>query len=131
MAAKSQRETDKEMEELLVDIGLQKKVARTLIYLSHVEETISEQIERGTSLRQPEVSIALKELREMGWIEKKDVKKEGKGRPVHHYKMVVPMNKAINTLVKKKRNDIERMQENIKKLKALSTTRSEKKEGIP
>ena len=129
MVSKAQREIDKEMEELLVDIGLQKKVARTLIYLSHVDETISEQIERGTSLRQPEVSIALKELRELGWIEKKDVKKEGKGRPVHHYKMTVPMNKAINTLVKKKRNDIERMQENIKRLKALSTSKSDKKDS--
>jgi len=130
VASKVQRETDKEMEELLVDVGLQKKVARTLIYLSHVEETISEHIERGTLLRQPEVSIALKELRELGWIEKKDVKKEGKGRPVHHYKMVVPMNKAINTLVKKKRNDIEQMQDNIKKLRALSSIKSEKKEGL-
>jgi len=129
VVSKAQREIDKEMENLLVDIGLQKKVARTLIYLSHVDETISEQIERGTSLRQPEVSIALKELRELGWIEKKDVKKEGKGRPVHHYKMAVPINKAINTLVKKKRNDIERMQENIKRLKNISTVNSEKKDS--
>ena len=75
--------TDEEVIKLLIDMGISKKTAKTLTYLSHVEESISRTIEEKTRLRQPEVSTALKELRGRGWIEKHPIRKEGKGRPIH------------------------------------------------
>ena len=61
---------DEEIVSLLVDMGVSRKTAKTLTYLSKVDESISKTIEEETKLRQPEVSTALKELRGRGWIEK-------------------------------------------------------------
>jgi len=108
-----------EIVDLLVDMGVSKKTAKTLTYLSTVDESISRSIEENTRLRQPEVSTALKELRGRGWIEKEDIRKEGKGRPIHSYRMVVPFDRAIRTLVKEKKSEIADMQNTIKRLKEL------------
>lgn len=112
--------TDEEVIRLLIDMGISKKTAKTLTYLSHVEESISSTIEEKTRLRQPEVSTALKELRSRGWIEKHPIRKEGKGRPIHSYRMVVPFDRAIRTLVKEKKSEITEMQNTIKRLRELT-----------
>lgn len=111
--------TDEEIVKLLIDMGVSKKTAKTLTFLSHVEECISRNIEDNTDLRQPEVSTALKELRGRGWIEKEDIRKEGKGRPIHSYKMVVPFDRAVKALVKEKKSEILEIQNTIKRLKEL------------
>jgi len=113
------QKVDKEIVDLLVNIGVSRKTAKTLTYLSQVEETISRTIEEDTRLRQPEVSTALKELRGRGWIEKEDLRKEGKGRPIHSYKMIVPFDRAVKTLVKEKKGEITEMQNTIKRLREL------------
>jgi predicted transcriptional regulator len=113
---------EEEIVTLLVDMGVSRKTAKTLTYLSNVDESISKTIEEETRLRQPEVSTALKELRGRGWIEKEDIKKEGKGRPIHSYKMVVPFDRAIKTLVKEKKSEIAEMQSTLKKLNNIVNT---------
>ena len=113
---------DEEIVTLLVDMGVSRKTAKTLTYLSNVDESISKTIEEETKLRQPEVSTALKELRGRGWIEKEDIKKEGKGRPIHSYKMVVPFDRAIKTLVKEKKSEIAEMQNTLKRLNDIVKT---------
>ena len=112
--------TDEEVVRLLIDMGISKKTAKTLTYLSHVDECMSKTIEENTHLRQPEVSTALKELRGRGWIEKHPIRKEGKGRPIHSYRMVIPFDRAIKTLVKEKKSEITDMQNTIKRLKDLT-----------
>ncbi|HII76103.1 MAG TPA: ArsR family transcriptional regulator, partial [Methanolinea sp.] len=47
---------EEEFADLLVRIGLKKNVAKVLVYLAHTPEATSRDIERGTDLRQPEVS---------------------------------------------------------------------------
>ncbi|MGZ4846944.1 MAG: ArsR family transcriptional regulator, partial [Halobacteriota archaeon] len=69
------------MANLLGNIGLKRNLAKALVYLANVNESVSRNIELGAGLRQPEVSIAMRELRERGWIEEWEQKKEGKGRP--------------------------------------------------
>ena len=118
-AFNSSTKSDDEIVDLLVDIGVSKKTAKTLTYLANVDECISKSIEEMTHLRQPEVSTALKELRGRGWIEKEDIRKEGKGRPIHSYKMVVPFDRAVKILVKEKKSEITELQNTIKRLKEL------------
>ena len=55
--------TDKKAVKLLREIGMPKNIAGTLMYLSHVDECYSVDIENGVNLRQSEVSIAMRELR--------------------------------------------------------------------
>ncbi len=57
--------------DLLIETGLSRNIAKTLVFLSKREETTSVEIEKATGLRQPEVSIAMQELRRRRWVDKR------------------------------------------------------------
>ncbi len=42
-----------------------------------------------TGLRQPEVSVGMRTLRERGWVAAEPIPREGKGRPMHRYRLEV------------------------------------------
>ncbi|MBI0583348.1 MAG: ArsR family transcriptional regulator [Methanomassiliicoccus sp.] len=108
---------DESLVKLLMRTDMPKNVAKTLVFLRKKEETTSVEIEISTALRQPEVSIAMQELRRRKWVIKRDIKKEGKGRPVHSYKLALPFDKIIEILEKEEIKRIEEIQNNIKALK--------------
>ena len=120
-------EKDEEFAETLMNIGLKRNVARTLIYLASAREALSKDIELRANLRQPEASIAMRELREAGWIEEKEIKKEGKGRPLKSYKLAVPLKEIINNLEQKKQKETEQDLKNIERLRNLSKSLKELK----
>ena len=73
-----------------------RNVAGLITYLANTNEATSRQIEMGTNLRQPEVSIAMRTLRQNNWIDERDVKAAGKGRPMKVYKLSVPIQEIIH-----------------------------------
>src|SRR6266566_897940 len=86
---------DETLVDLLIETGLSRNIAKTLVFLSKRDETTSVEIEKATGLRQPEVSIAMQELRRRKWVDKRDIKKEGKGRPVHSYRLSVSWSEIL------------------------------------
>jgi predicted transcriptional regulator len=94
-----------------------KNVAKALDFLSDREETTSVEVEKATGLRQPEVSIAMQELRRRKWVEKRDIKKEGKGRPVHAYRLAVPFTAVVDAIAKEQRRKIEQIRGVVRRLK--------------
>ncbi len=112
-------DTDLEFIEILRNLNLSRNVASTLAYLSNVNEATSKDLEFGSQLRQPEVSIAMRELRNYGWLDERDIKKEGKGRPMKVYKLAVSMSKIVEHLEEQTKEDTQRIMKNIAKLKKL------------
>ncbi len=55
-------EKEEEFANLLIEIGTKRNVAKVLVFLANTPEATSRAIERGTDLRQPEVSIAMRYL---------------------------------------------------------------------
>lgn len=115
---------DHEFIDILKNLNISRNVASTLAYLSNVEEATSKDLELGSELRQPEVSIAMRELRNYGWIDEREVKKEGKGRPMKVYKLAVPMSEIVSHLEEQTRIQTQRTLENIDKLKNLNLKKS-------
>lgn len=111
---------DETLVDLLTNTGMPKNVARTLAFLRKKGETTSVEIETSTALRQPEVSIAMQELRRRNWVTKKDIKKEGKGRPVHSYRLSIPFRKIVETIEREERKRIEEIERNIRRLKQFT-----------
>ena len=113
--------TEREIINLLMEMGLSRKTATTLTYLSQVDETISKEIEEKTNLSQPEVSTAIKDLAEKGWIATRKLEqKECKRRPVCSYKMTIPFSDAVNIVIENKKNQMEQLDTWIKRLKDLA-----------
>jgi len=103
----------------LVNTGMSKNMAKTIVVLADGKETISVTIEGITALRQPEVSIVMQDLRVKKWVKKRDIKKEGKGRPVHAYKLAMPFTKIIEAVEKEEEKKVKEIQSNTEKLKKL------------
>lgn len=115
MAAK--KPYDEKFVDLLVKNGIKPKIARTLAYLKGKEEVKSIEIERDTGLRQPEVSIAIQFLRKKGWVKKRDIKKQGKGRPVHGYRLAHPLSTIVSEIEKDRRKIIDQLEKDLNDLK--------------
>jgi predicted transcriptional regulator len=111
---------DSEAIDRLIFTGMSKNLAKTLIFLSKREETTSVQIEKATGLRQPEVSLAMQELRRRGWVTKRDIKKEGKGRPVHAYRLSKPFSKIVSTIKVQEDKKIDKIVKNMNELRSLT-----------
>lgn len=59
-------EKEEEIADALISLALSRNVAMTLAYLQNTNAATSFDLERATRLHQPEVSIAMKQLRELG-----------------------------------------------------------------
>jgi len=92
-----------------------------LTYLAGVAEATSREIEIGSDLRQPEVSIAMREIRKMGWISERDEKNPGKGRPYRIYKLNKSLPEIIDYLETEKAKESEQIMRQIEKLKSLKS----------
>ena len=112
-------EKDDKAVELFADLGMPKNLAKTLMYISQVEECKSSEVEQGADLRQPEVSVAMQELRRRGWAKKRDVKKKGKGRPVHIYKLTKPLPEILHSFEEEKLKQVETIKSDLDDLQKL------------
>ncbi len=110
---------DERLVDLLLKTGMRKNVAKTLVFLKNTPETTSVDIENSTSLRQPEVSIAMQELRNRGWVEKRDIKKKGKGRPVHAYQLAVGFPEIIDALEEDEKHRVQGILLNVEELRKI------------
>jgi len=108
---------------IFANLGMPKNLAKTLLYIYQVDECRSADIEHAADLRQPEVSIAMQELRRRGWIKKRDLKSKGKGRPVHIYKSSMQLSKIINDFEHEKLKEYENVKKDLSELKNIVKTR--------
>jgi predicted transcriptional regulator len=95
-------------------------VAALITYLANANEATSREIEMGTNLRQPEVSIGMRTLRNNNWIEERDVKVDGKGRPMKIYKLGVPIEEIIKHYEEEKNSEAARSMQAIQRLKDIT-----------
>jgi len=112
---------DKDMEfvETLRSLGVPRNVATLITFLANVDEASSREIEMGSDLRQPEVSIAMRNLRENNWIEEREIKREGKGRPMKVYSLRATIDEIIKHYEQQKLNESAQAMESIQRLKEL------------
>jgi len=112
-------DNDEEIADVLISLGMNRYVARTLSYLQNVDEATSVELEKGAGLHQPEVSIAMKVLKEHGWITEREEKKPGKGRPYKIYSLKVGFNDIIAQLEKQQKKAVDEERATIERLKEL------------
>lgn len=85
---------DREVIENLQLVGLDRRVSTTIVALNQMGPSKSKDIEDATGLRQPDVSMAMKEMRRKGWAAYDEVK-GGKGRRSFVHRMIVPLSTIV------------------------------------
>ena len=116
-------EKDDKAVQLFTELRMPKNLAKTLIYISQVDECKCADVEQAADLRQPEVSIAMQELRRRDWIKKRDIKGKGKGRPVHIYKPTKNLSEILKTFEQEKLKEVESVKKDLSELKNLVKSR--------
>lgn len=112
-------EKDEEIADILISLGMNRNVAISLSYLQNMNSATSVDLERVARLRQPEVSIAMKQLKERDWINERDEKKPGKGRPFKIYSLKVGFEDIVAQLEKQQKKSVNEVRANVERLKEL------------
>jgi predicted transcriptional regulator len=110
-------EKDEEIADALISLGMSRNVARILSYLQSSKEVKSVDLEREAGLRQPEVSIAVRELKVRDWISEREEKKPGKGRPYKVYSLKVGFDEIVDELERQQRKAVDEMRSRIERLR--------------
>ena len=100
-------EKDDEFAEILVKTGLKKNYAKVLVFLAKNKSLTSRDVERGTDLRQPEVSIAINHLRKRGWVKISNLLTENKGRPVKLYTLHISIQDILHEIESEKSEEFQ------------------------
>lgn len=110
-----------EMIELFRKINVSRPIALTLACLAKGREISSQSIEMVSGLRQPEVSVAMRYLRENNWIDIREEKKsKGKGRPIKLYRLTVPMDRIVSKIEEEIIAESKLVLRNIERLKHIA-----------
>jgi len=110
--------TSKEEEfiDLLIRIGTRRNIATALVFLANSDEVSSRQIERGTDLRQPEVSLAMRYLIERDWVTSRENESASKGRPLKFFRLAKPITEIVKNIEDEKRHEANQKIQLTKKL---------------
>jgi len=114
---------DDRVVQLFVKLGMPKNLAKTLLIISQSDECKCVDVEKRADMRQPEVSVAMQELRKRGWVKKRDFKKKGKGRPVHIYKTTTNLSGIWKAFEQEKLKEVETVKNDISELKTIIESR--------
>ena len=111
-------EGDEEIADIFWESGIRRNAARVLVLLLKDVDVTSREIERACDLRQPEVSIALKDLMKRRWVKDARHSREGKGRPTIIFHLAISLDDILDELkavlvgdYEKKLHEIEQIRE--------------------
>ena len=114
-------EKDLEFIEALRSLDVPRNVAMLITFLANVSGATSKDIETATRMKQPEVSIAMRTLRQNNWVVEGDINAEGKGRTMKVYMLSLPLNMIIQHYEEERNRESARAMESIQKLRDLTT----------
>ena len=112
-------EKEEEIADILISLGMSRNMAMSLTYLQNMNSATSMDLKRVVRLRQPEVSITMKQLREREWIDEREEKMPGKGRPYKVYSLKVGFKDIVSQLEKQQKKVVDEAKANVGRLKEL------------
>ncbi len=113
-------EKEKAIISLLNAIGISRRHSLVLVFLAGAKEVSSRDIERGTDLRQPEVSLVMKDLVKRGWVLFRADTMECKGRPVRFYRLAIPFENVLMAIEEEKKEEAERILAKLREVRAFA-----------
>jgi len=112
-------EKDNEIVDILTRIGMTKNTAKVFIAIKELDNPDTKQIMQFTGIMQPQISVAIHKLQEMGYIEVKLERTEKRGRPISYFFFCVSMEDILHDMIARVLKKIDAEKQNIAKLKEL------------
>ena len=84
----------------LIELGIQTHTASVLTCLHFHGASTSRELQTQCDLRQPDVSIAINELREMNLIIHSAINQSNRGRPAHMYRLRHTLEQSLQPFIR-------------------------------
>ncbi len=101
---------------LLIELGIHRNVAWVLVFFARTPEATSHDIEHGTGLRQPEISLAMKQMTDRGWIACRGPLAGQMGRKKKVYELATTLSSIVDSIENEKKKEAETRLGRLKKL---------------
>ena len=111
---------EREIVELMKTLGVPKHLSRVVVFLSKTGEATSRNTEDALQLKQSEVSVIIKRLRERGWVSSRRIKKPAKGRPLQMHRLKISLGRIIKDIEAEKNAEYGGIKNKIARLKRLA-----------
>ncbi|MDM7913633.1 MAG: hypothetical protein A4E48_02638 [Methanosaeta sp. PtaU1.Bin060] len=105
-------------------LGANRNLAAAVTFLAGVDEATAKDIQDGAGISQPGVSKAMKALRELGWLEVREIKATGNGRPRKIYALNVSLEEVVRHFEVQKLSESAQAMRSIERLRELASSSS-------
>jgi len=102
----------------LMDLGQDRKTSHVIMFLLGNQNATAKEIEMGTGLAQPEVSVGAMDLIESGWIKVSSIN-GAKGRPKRMYSISISKEEIIQAWKSVADSKCEAEKKKVEKLRSL------------
>ena len=113
-------EKDNEIANILIQTGMAKNTAKVFVAIKELDNPDTKQIMQFTGIMQPQISVAVRQLIDMGYIESKTDQTENRGRPISYFSLKKFIDKIISDIEETVQRKIDAEKQNIERLKVLT-----------
>ena len=113
-------EMDNEIVNILTRIGMARNTAKVFVAIKELDTPDTKQIMQFTDIMQPQISVAVRQLIDMGYVESKTEQTENRGRPISYFLLKKSMPEIINDIEMLVQERINTEKQNIERLKELT-----------
>lgn len=101
-------------------LGASRVEALLVLHLLAHPTTSTADIIAATGLRQPEVSVGMRDLRQRGWVATTSIAREGKGRPMHGYSLALAPADVLHHYVAEGKRHMDEFRAAVQAVEAVS-----------
>ena len=112
-------EQNRDLAAALIGLGASNHVVKTMLCLNALGPISSKDLQRTCGLRQPEISTAIKVLKERSLVEVRLSGAKNRGRPSHIYELTQTLHACIDQIVNQAKIEVGTLQKGIDEVEMI------------
>jgi len=113
-------EKDNEIVNILTRTGMARNTAKVFVAIKELNNLDTKQIMQFTGIMQPQISVAVRQLIDIGYVESTSKQTENRGRPISYFSLKKSIDEIIDDMEMIVQEKINHEKQNIERLKELT-----------
>jgi len=113
-------EKDNEIVNILTRTRMTRNTAKVFVAIKELDSPNTKQIMQFTGIMQPQISVAVRQLIDMGYVESKTEQTENRGRPISYFSLKKSIDEIISDIKETVQRKIDAEKQNIVRLRELT-----------
>ena len=113
-------EKDNEIVNILTRTGIVRNTAKVFVAIKELDNPDTKQIMQFTGIMQPQISVAVRQLIDMEYVESKTDQTENRGRPISYFSLKKSIDEIISDIEETVQRKIDAEKQDIERLRELT-----------